>query len=196
MALANRMSYEGTVIDEAAAVAAQALHLVRVDVPDGIQTNTTADVTAYFNRVPEGTVEAGDFLTDGIASATITGVAFQSVGLADAAGLRSPITLATLNEGIGTITFTTSSTADAGTIDVVGEDADGNALTETLTFATGGEAQTTTGSYASITSATPATFTTGTVDVVLNNRKAYILTVERDLDDSGVLTVSLNPERV
>lgn len=174
----------------------EALRLVRVDVPDGILTSTTAEAIAYFNRTPRGTVEPADFETDGLDSAMITDAVMQEVALADAADLTNAIVLATLNEGEGTLTFTTDGAADAGTIAVVGMARNGSTLNETLTFSAGGEAQTTMGSYVEVTSATPATFTTGTVDVVLNNSKAYILTVERDLDDSGVLTIRLNTEQV
>ena len=59
--------------------------------------------------------------------------------------------------------------AEAGTIQIVGEDASGGALDETLTFTTANpETMATTNAFASITSITPASFTTGTVTITAN----------------------------
>ena len=50
------------------------LHIVKVEVPDGINTETTATARVFFNKAPVGSPDASDFRLDGLASAQIMSV--------------------------------------------------------------------------------------------------------------------------
>ena len=95
------------------------------------------------------------------AQVSLEGIA---VALASTAALTSAIALGDF-EGARLLTFDIAD-ADAGTIEVAGNDIDGNAQTETLTVTMAAETITTANAYVSSgLSATPATFTQGTADV-------------------------------
>lgn len=165
------------------------------NMPDGIQTAATVQCTVSFSDVPTGTLVAGDLYTDGIAGATITSVTAGSTTtqtIANDASLLSDISLGNFT-GERQLTFTTSASADAGTIAIAGEDEDGNSETETLTFSSAGDTQTTSNSYVrSGLTATPSTFTTGTVDVTYTDPATeYTIEVSIPEGSQGVLVVGI-----
>ena len=110
-----------------------------------------------------GQTTGREFQITGSALVSLEGIVAT---LATGGALTAAIALAAF-EGARQLTFAiTGGDAGGGTIAIVGNDADGNAQTETLTFTMASETMTTTNSYVSAgLTATPATFTQGTADV-------------------------------